>query len=73
MQNEIKELGLSVEDVEVFEKAGVGDEVINFIDRLTDAATVKTDNDVTLTKQTLMYGAGLIVLAGLVFYVVKKS
>ncbi len=73
MQNEIKELGLSVEDVEVFEKAGVGDEVINFIDRLTDAATVKTDNDVTLTKQTLIYGAGLIVLAGLVFYVVKKS
>lgn len=73
MQNEIKELGLSEENVAVLEKTGAGDAVIGFIDKLTDAATLKTDNDVTLTKQTLMYGAGLIVLAGLVFYVVKKS
>lgn len=73
MQNEIKELGLSEENVEVLERTGTGDKVISFVDKLTDAMTLKTDNDVTLTKQTLMYGAGLIVLAGLVFYVVKKS
>jgi len=73
MQNEIKELGLSETNIEVLEKTGTGDKIIGFIDKLTDAATLKTDNEVTLTKQTLMYGAGLIVLAGLVFYVVKKS
>lgn len=73
MADELKELGLSENDAEVLERTGTGDKVIDFIDRLTDAATVKTDNDVTLTKQTLLYGAGLIVLAGVVFYVVKKS
>lgn len=73
MDKELESVGLKAEDIEVLERGSTGDRIIDFVDRLTDASTIKTDNDVTLTKQTLLYGGGLILLAGVVFYIVKKS
>ena len=71
MQSEIKELKL--DKVQADQEGKFGDGLIKFVDDLTDASEIKTDNNVKFDNSAVLKVGALIVLGGLVAYLVKKS